>query len=363
MKQIRIKAFYLLFIYNFFFKHFVNGACPPKFTGEDLSYCLDSVDECKTKGLYYYNSFALQCWKTECPDGYYMNEKNSLNLPSEDISKNTCVKQCGQNFPKTRGTEKVCYKNCKTDEAYTIDEPNKCQLLSSITSSYPYVSEKDSNLYIKECHYEKFFLKRDGKTICISNCKEYDEYFVTGDQNCISKCNSTYPYVNIYNHCLKICTENNVTSHIYSKRTSSIPYSCIRLNDIDSGECYYESNLIIYDRNAQTFFNKNNAKICYPDCKDYVEKFETNKYYCVSTCTTYKKIIKIGSKNYTQCRTSCESNDLIINGQKECVSQCPQNYIKYDNVCYNAYCTNSQKFDEGQKKCTTNTININMIVL
>jgi len=164
MKQIRIKTYYLIFIYNFFFKHFINGSCAPRFTAEGLTDCLDSVEECKSKGYLYYNSFELQCWKNACPDTYYMNEKNSRNEPSEDISGNTCVKQCSQNFPKTRGDVKICLKNCATGEAYTIDEPNKCKAVGSIDSStYPYVSEKDLNLYIKECHYEKFIVKKDGK--------------------------------------------------------------------------------------------------------------------------------------------------------------------------------------------------------
>jgi len=355
MKQIRIKTYYLIFIYNFFFKHFINGSCAPRFTAEGLTDCLDSVEECKSKGYLYYNSFELQCWKNACPDTYYMNEKNSRNEPSEDISGNTCVKQCSQNFPKTRGDVKICLKNCATGEAYTIDEPNKCKAVGSIDSStYPYVSEKDLNLYIKECHYEKFIVKKDGKSICVSNCKEYNQYFITGEQNCLSRCNRTHPYVNDYNHCLKICTDNNVTAAKYSKNNPSISQKCLTINQInDATECYYQSNYTIYSKSDQNFFHKTNSKICYPNCKDYLEEFETNKYYCITACSTHKKIITINGNKYIKCVASCDTNEVYIKDQKECISECPQNYIQYGNECYNAYCTNSQKYDINLKKCTT----------
>ena len=168
MKQIGIKAYYLLFFYNFFFKHFVNGACAPKYTAVGTSTCYATVDECINAQYYYYDSYTLQCWKTNCPSGYYTNELNSLNLPSEDISRNTCVKKCSQNFPYLKGT--TCKSKCDIGEAYTIDAPYACQSETTIINSnqYPYVSETDLKLYLKECHFEKFIIQKDGKNVCVS---------------------------------------------------------------------------------------------------------------------------------------------------------------------------------------------------
>ena len=360
MKQIRIKAFYLLFIYNFFFKHFVNGACPPKFTGEDVG-CLDSVDECKTKGLYYYNSFALQCWKNGCPSGYYMNEMNSLNLPSEDISKNTCVKQCGQNFPKTRGSEKVCYKNCKTDEGYTIEEPNKCQSLSSIISSFPYASEKDLNLYLKECHFEKFIYidkNRNNQKICVSNCTEYKQYFATGNQSCLENCNvNTHPYFNKYNHCLEHCLYNEDEGSRYTPQKSSSSKACQSTYNTGT-ECIYESNKTIYTIASHTFFKNNNINVCLPGCNGSVIDIpgRTGKYYCLPNCDgyTYRESVQISGIYYTKCVNSCSYR---IKGSIQCISACPTDYagftISGDNICVDPNCKKTDKFDKIAKECNT----------
>ena len=85
---------------------------------------------------------------------------NSLNLPSEDISRNTCVKKCSQNFPYLKGS--TCKSKCDIGEAYTIDAPYACKTETSIINSnqYPYVSEADLKLYLKECNFEKFIINR-----------------------------------------------------------------------------------------------------------------------------------------------------------------------------------------------------------
>ena len=307
MKQIRIKTYYLLFIYNFFFKYFVKGAdpCnPPKFIAKEdessTTYeCLYNTEECSAFGYIYYNSYENKCWKNGCPSSYYTNEMDTVRNPMEDISGNTCVKVCSQTFPKYKDGEKICKKNCDVGEAYTIDEPNKCKSENSInTSIYPYVSENDLNLYLKECHYEKFIVENGGKTICVSNCKEYNKYFILGQQSCLNECNSNYPYVNSDNQCLKICTDNKDAAKIYSKPTDSIPRKCYKLDEInDSTECYYDSNKIIYDKSGQKFFSEDNNKLCYPVCKrEFVRKIgTTSTYYCISRCTSseYKNSITI----------------------------------------------------------------------
>ena len=369
MKQIRIITYYLLFIYNFFFKYFVNSAndhcVPPKFTAKnqesDTAFnCYDSVEECKSNQYLYYNSFELKCWKNGCPGEFYTNEMNSRNEPSEDISKNTCVRSCGQNFPKYKDGSNICKKNCDTGEVCTIDEPHKCKTLTTtIKNNYPYVSEKDLNLYIKECHYEKFiYTNAEGKKICVSNCKEYNKYFILGEQTCLNGCNSTYPYVNRYNQCLKICTDNNDTDYTYSDYTLTIPRNCLKDSGINwSSKCYYESNKIIYDRSSQKFFSKSNTKICYPICnREYITKIGTsNTYYCIPSCLAdeYKKTTTIDNNNYKECVTSCSYR---INGRDECISECPANYLEYtesgQKICYDANCQGTQKYNTVLKQCT-----------
>jgi len=369
MKQIGFKAYILLFIYNFFFKYFVNGDCAPKFTLVDSNpeVCCESVEECKDKGYYYYNSYELKCWKDQCPnsgsDLYYTNEMNSQNKPSEDMSKNTCVKQCSQNFPKyystyITGQTNFCLKNCKTDEASTIDNPNICVKETAIDKTeYKFVSEKDEKLYIKECHFEKFIhINEYSKNVCVSNCKEYNQYFAAGNQNCLDKCDKdTHPYYNKYNQCLELCLYNNDTTARYSPQKSSNSVAC--RSTWSTSECIYESNYTIYQKNNHVFFKNNNMSVCLPNCETILKETSTNsgKYYCNPNCSglSKRKSIKIpdNSNNYyTVCVASCGTSEVYINGKQECISQCPQNYIKIGSVCYDAYCKGTQKFYNNE--CT-----------
>jgi len=365
MKQIGFKPYYFLFIYYFFFKHFVNGVCvPPKFSAIDGSTttCLDSVEVCKDKGYYYYNSYELKCWKDKCPDDYKTNEMNSQNKPSEDLSKNTCVKQCGQNFPKYRNNENICLKNCATGEGYTIDEPNLCKSVSDINKIiYPYVSEKDLNLYIKECHFEKFIYtdkNRNNQKICVSNCKEYNQFFATGNQNCLEKCETnTHPYYNIYKQCLELCLYNNDTTSRYSPQKTNNPQQCKSSYNTNT-ECYYESNKIIYNINAHTFFKNGNINICLLGCNGSIIDIlgKSGKYYCISNCNsyTYRESVPISGIYYTKCVNSCTYH---IKGSIQCISECPTNYagftINGENVCIDPNCKKSEKFDTVAKECKT----------
>ena len=373
MKQIGIRTYYLLFIYIFFFKYFVNGEdnndnsgnCAPYFTGinEEASpteyKCFSSVDECKTNQYYYYNSFELKCWKSGCPSDYYTNELNSNNLPSEDISRSTCVRQCSQNFPKYyKDGVKICKKNCGTNEFVTIDEPNICKNIEDIdTNTYQYIAENDLNKYIKECHYEKFIYTKDGKQICVSNCKEYNKFFVTGNQNCLDNCNG-YPYYDEDSYqCLDLCLNNKNSNAIYSPQKSNSPQKC--KIDISSEECYYESNYTIYSRSSQTFFKESNEEICYPNCNGLLKQIpeKTDKYYCISECNEYRyrktiQIAAMGTIYYTECVNSCNYH---IKGSNICIDECPTNYagfnIDREQVCVDPNCKKAEKFDESAKEC------------
>ena len=368
MKQIGFKPYYFLFIYYFFFKHFVNGenCVPPKFSaieGTTIT-CLDSVEVCKDKGYYYYNSYELKCWKNNCPntqsDLYYTNEMNSQNKPSEDMSKNTCVKQCSQNFPKyystyNNGYTNFCLKNCKTDEASTIDNPNICVKESAINKNeYKFVSEKDLKLYIKECHFEKFIIGRDGKNICISDCKEYGKWFVTGNQECLNNCNSYSYYDENSNQCLTLCLYNNNRSAIYSPKKTTSPQKC--LTTVNSDECIYE-NKTIYLKSGQTFLNEANQTICISNCDKYLKKISDNQYYCSENCYgyNYRESKQIGTIYYTLCVNSCS---LRVEDSIQCITECPNNYVIFNRnsvnsprVCVDPNCKETKKFDEGQQKC------------
>jgi hypothetical protein len=51
------------------------------------------------------------------------------------------------------------------------------------TNTSQFFSENDNNLFIKECHFEKFILLKDGKLKCISNCIEYSKFIAIVYQN------------------------------------------------------------------------------------------------------------------------------------------------------------------------------------
>lgn len=375
MKQIGFKPYYFLFIYYIFFKHFVNGDCvPPKFSlfnDGTLEGCADSVEDCKDKGYYYYNSYELKCWKNNCPysgsDLYYTNEMNSQNKPSEDMSKNTCVKQCSQNFPKyystyNNGQTNFCLKNCKTDEASTIDNPNICVKENAINKNeYKFVSESDRKLYIKECHFEKFIIERDGKNICISDCKEYGKWFVTGKQECLDNCNGYSYYDENSNQCLTLCLYNNNRSAIYSpKKISNTRQKC--LTSVKSDECIYE-NKTIYPKSGQTFLNEANENICISNCGGVLKLISENRYYCRSSCSgfTYTKSKKIGDTFYTLCTNECS---YVIKGKTQCLDSCPPNYVIYNGattsspkLCVDPKCKITEKFDDSSHECKNKTTN------
>ena len=356
MKQIGIKAYYFLFIYNFFFKYFVNGACAPRFSAISGSSetCYNSVDECHDNGYYYYNSFELKCWKDNCPGDHYMNERKSNNEPSEDLSRNTCVKQCGQNFPKYRGSIKTCLKNCDIDEGYTIDQPNLCQKIKDINkNTYKYVSEKDLNLYLKECHFEKFiYTNNDGKKICVSNCSEYGQWHAVGKQDCLTDCNSYSHYDQNSRLCLNDCLDNKDINTIYSK--SSIK-SCLNISQIGANEVYYTSNKVFFNKDNCLFIDYSNRTICLPQCNGNVQDRGDGKYYCNAPCDGKSYYESRNDITQKVCVESC--NLIIHNGNRQCISACPKNYVQYGRECYNTVCENSQKFLESSLACSNRPTN------
>ena len=342
MKQIIIEINFLFFIYIFFFESFVDclnpNDCPPNFIGyigpgnTSFIECLSSVDECIQKQYNYYNSYELKCWKKGCPSGYYSNEKGINNLPSRDVSNNNCVKECGQSFPKRDSGGSICKKDCG-DKYYTIDDPNTC--INSCGELYPYISESNEKLCLKECQSDKFIIEEDGKKICISSCKNYKKYyFVAGDQKCYKNCPRGYNYKDIENfECFKNCLDNSAANRIYTNNSECV-------GGPGENEYYYESDKIIIG--SCNYYDWVNSHLCHYQCPGNVEKFG-NKYYC--GCKFNTKI------ENNKCVSEC--THYYIHGQNQCINTCPYKYVRYGKICYDAYCKEGQIFDqsEGQKRC------------
>ena len=361
MKHIVIEINFLFFI--FFFESFANcqvlgpdEACLPKFRAYDgpgdtnFQECLSTLDECTSFQYNYYNSFELKCWKSGCPEGYYSNDKDINNLPSRDISNNNCVKQCSQSFPKHDEGGSICKADCG-NKFYTIDDQNTC--IDSCNASYPYISESNEKLCLKECQFDKFIIeKEDGTKICVSNCKTYNNsYFIAGDQKCYGKCPDDY-YLNEDNfECLKICLYNKDIN----KRFSLQNKTC---NGYQEGKYYYESDQKLLDSCPR--FYERNSHHCLYNCPGNVEQNSTDgKYYC--NCSTNDKMINETTITLASvphpivvnlCINDCQPNYHIKDSRK-CIIKCPKNYVLFNGTCYNTNCTKGQIFDDSplQRKC------------
>ena len=112
-----------------------------------LKKCFNSPAECKSNYYYYYNTDMLKCWST-CPSNMYSIIVDSEGKPKEDLTGSTCVKECGNKFPKHTYGTKVCKEKCDNGEFYTLEEPNTC--ISKCNDTYPYIGEKNECLRICE---------------------------------------------------------------------------------------------------------------------------------------------------------------------------------------------------------------------
>ena len=359
MKPILIEINFLLFIYNFFFESFTNcqtldpaDKCLPRFRAYEgpgdtnFKECLSTVEECINFQYHYYNSFELKCWKSGCPEGYYSNERDYNNIPTRDTSNNNCVKKCGQSFPKHDDGKKICKADCG-NKYFTIDDPNTC--IDSCNESYPYISESNEKLCLRECQFDKFIIEKEGKKICVSNCKTYNNsYFIAGDQKCYGKCPDTY-YLNEDNfECLKICLYNKDQTKQFSLLDNK---TC---NIYQEGKYYYESDKILLDECPR--FYKRDSHLCLYNCPGNVElELDSGKYYC--NCSTNDKMINETTITFGSdppivvnlCVDSCPYYHL--EGSHKCIDKCPKYYVSYNKICYNANCTKEQIFDISDKKC------------
>ena len=96
---------------------------PNNSNGKKLDECYNSVDECKDKKYYYYNTRDRRCY-VSLPAGANSNEIDvATRLPKEDEGRNTYTYGCGSLlFPK-KTTKGICKKECDLYKSY--DSCNK----------------------------------------------------------------------------------------------------------------------------------------------------------------------------------------------------------------------------------------------
>ena len=303
-----------------------------------LKKCFNSAAECKSNYYYYYNTNMLKCWST-CPSNMFSTKVDSEGKPIEDLSGSTCITECGKNFPKhTYGTN-VCKEKCDDGEFYTLEEPNVC--ISKCNNTYPYIGEK--NECLKVCENKKYYFTMvSGKYKCVSDCKDYDKFYIKDDPKCYDNCPTSqgFYYYNSYHQCLKSCIYDGNEQYYYPKTT--YPQPCKSTNE----NKYYYENKTIVSSCSPNYISARGSFLCVESCGS--NKIYEN--YCVSDCPSEAPYIQ-KSGNIVKCVNSCGSNYVIL-FKDECISDCPSGYSKNTTykICY-PNCKFGEKFNIDLGKC------------
>ena len=305
-----------------------------------LKKCFNSAAECKSNYYYYYNTNMLKCWST-CPSNMFSTIVDSEGKPIEDLSGSTCITECGKNFPKhTYGTN-VCKEKCDDGEFYTLEEPNVC--ISKCNNTYPYIGEK--NECLKVCENKKYYFTMvSGKYKCVSDCKDYDKFYIKDDPKCYDNCPTSqgFYYYNSYHQCLKSCIYDASEPYYYPQTT--YPQPCISTNE----NKYYYENKTIVSSCSPNYISARGSFLCVESCGS--KKIYEN--YCVSNCPSEAPYIQKNG-NIVKCVNSCGSNYVIL-FKDECISACPSGYSANTTykICY-PNCKFGEKFNIDLGKCET----------
>ena len=231
-----------------------------------------------------------------------------------------------------------CRDGCKSSKK-EIGDTKQC-VSSCNQGSYIYESV-DGKKCLESCDINQYYYGEQKPLKCVNSCGE--DYILISDNNLNNTCNKTCDGGLIYkidNN--KYCDKKNEGCPSgYHKLYSNY---CLR-------QCKDSSALF----KIETFLK---GDICVEDCfqndKHYKSKIHSSgDYQCVENCESEQYI------NNLECVGTCvgTGNNYHIDDQNKCLSQCPDGYYLYENICYEK-CPygNSQKlYASDSKTCVACT--------
>ena len=377
--------------------------------------CIDSADCAAINKLTFTAETGKVCYNScaEIPGRNYIYESGNNCYEESDLADTFCKfyylkedgsRQCipssssciANNYEYLFGNE--CRKNC--DDYYVLMDPDLADDLTKecfLTHSdglnspkgiiYYEIENKNlwreypSNYFIKNenngffellSHCEYFYYEKD--TInhvnwCTPNCKIYDLFFISGNNECKSSCQdfSKDYYNDDNNECFDTCL---VLDNKYSKpinidpvTNKKIPEKCLNrcekyfitktVNDFTIFECIdifpytsgsdtynfidIKTNELLISCPNSDYYQLNS--FCYPKCDvmngyTYIDSYN---YNCLQACPSYlKKQVLIGvfdTKKLFLCQSSCDEEEFRL--EDKCLEKCPKefNHIGHNKIC------------------------------
>ena len=320
-----------------------------------LDICYESVDECRDKKLYYYNTDERRCYAS-LPSGKKPNEIDfETSLPKEDEGRNTYTDNCGSiRFPK-KTTKGICKEKCDKDEYFYPNNPNECK---SGCAANEYIGYNNECLTGCQDYYIEI---TTNKYKCVRNCKDYSKFYFEGDHKCYDSCiksNAEIYFYNLENNkCVKSCMDNN-NANKYAYKITNAPQKCLAKPE---GKYYDINNIILEDK--CTLISKDDPQKCVGHCNGMKVYHKRCVEHCPDIEGPYVHIqISITPLIYIdKCLINCldekDSNgasiyNYIIAYRNECVKKCPQNYISdQEKRCFYSACSEGLKFNPTTLKC------------
>ena len=266
--------------------------------------CLDNEEFCPEPNSYYDPETKL-C-DSKCPDDkkYYINktggtEGNKYYECHDKCPKNTyinqtdykgieCVEKCGEKYLDYEGTNKSCVSSCENKKEF-IDDGGIKYCLSNCSDLGLFT---DNNKCVKECDHEKLLVEN-----MLSKTCDCENLFYVNESE-------------------KICLES-------SKKCSDI-------STVDSYYRKYKEYECVTNCNGNISVNED---LCYPSGSPCPINSQVNKNKCECSYKYYKdknnQIICLGEK------VECPTFYPYLKKNNECVEECNEYEIKFDNKCLN----------------------------
>ena len=339
------------------------------------------VSDCTTYSKFYFPDENEDNKDNKCID-QCMKQINGKNYYYYYSSDKKCLEKCDPKFAlKAETSPQPCIDECPGLNKYYFEEEKIC--LNQCINGF--IESEGSYKCVSSCTGNQYVVKN---TTCSDECPESEPFIaevsfgISHIKKCTSNCemeNSIYKF----HHCYKDSSEKTICECLSSCGNALYEYGKECLDDCPKG-FYKESNKCLSKCNSKYFFkNEEGIYVCKDKCDDgqYItsnnecvarcpidENFIGADKICKSKCDPYidgeyyhkfEEITQTPKYNIYKCLKECNNVGnftLILDGTKECVSECTDEkpYISVDEkVCYST-CLKSNDYpftEESEKKC------------